>query len=68
MDLILQLVKTINSYLSDYVLIIMLIGAGLYFSIKTRFVQVRCFGEGMKQVFGKQSRPQAIKKIKIFRR
>jgi len=52
MDLILQLVKTINSYLSDYVLIIMLIGAGLYFSVKTRFVQVRCFGEGMKQVFG----------------
>lgn len=27
-------------------------GAGLYFSFKTKFVQVRCFGEGMKRVFG----------------
>ena len=52
MDLLLQIVKTINAYLSDYVLIFMLIGAGLYFSIRTKFVQVRCFGEGMKQVFG----------------
>ena len=33
-------------------LIILLIGAGLFFSIRTRFVQVRCFGEGMRKVFG----------------
>ena len=39
-------------YLSDYILIILLIGAGLFFTVKTRFVQVRCFGEGLKQVFG----------------
>ena len=52
MDLILQLVKTINTYLSDYVLIIMLVSAGLYFSIRTKFVQIRCFGEGVRQVFG----------------
>lgn len=52
MDNLLEIVKTINSYLSDYILIILLVGAGLYFSIKTRFVQVRCFGEGMKKVFG----------------
>ena len=52
METLLQLVQTINGYLSDYVLIIMLIGAGLYFSIKTRFIQVRCFGEGMRHVFG----------------
>ena len=25
---------------------------GLWYSIKTRFVQVRCFGEGMRKVFG----------------
>ena len=30
----------------------MLIAVGLWFSIKTRFVQVRCFGEGMRKVFG----------------
>lgn len=52
MDWLLEAVKTINSYLSDYVLMILLIGTGLYFTIRTKFVQVRCFGEGMKQVFG----------------
>ena len=51
-DILLPIVQTINSYLSDYVLIILLIGCGLYFSIRTKFVQVRCFGEGMKNVFG----------------
>lgn len=51
-DLLLKIVSTINVYLSDYILIIMLVGCGLYFSIRTRFVQVRCFGEGMRQVFG----------------
>ncbi|MBQ7378031.1 MAG: sodium:alanine symporter family protein, partial [Clostridia bacterium] len=39
-------------YLSDYILIILLVGVGLYFTIRTRFVQIRCFGEGMKRVFG----------------
>ncbi len=52
MDTLLSIVKTINMYLSDYILIILLIGAGLFFTVKTRFVQVRCFGEGLKQVFG----------------
>ena len=52
MDALLGIVKTINMYLSDYILIILLIGAGLYFTVRTRFVQVRCFGEGLRQVFG----------------
>ena len=52
MDVILNIFKTINAYLSDYVLIILLVGTGLFFTIRTRFVQVRCFGEGMKQTFG----------------
>lgn len=52
MDTVLKIVQTINSYLSDYILIFLLIGIGLLFTIRTRFVQVRCFGEGMKNVFG----------------
>ena len=50
--MLLGIVHKINGYLSDYVLIVLLVGAGLYFSIRTRFVQVRCFGEGMRRVFG----------------
>jgi len=52
MQTLLFYVQTINKYLSDYILIVLLLGTGIFFSIKTRFVQVRCFGEGMKKVFG----------------
>ena len=55
MDTILKIVQTINMYLADYVLIILLLGAGLYFPIRTRFVQVRCFGEGWRRFFGEFS-------------
>lgn len=51
-ETILNIVATANSYLADYILIILLVGTGLFFTIKTKFVQVRCFGEGMKKVFG----------------
>ncbi len=52
---LLPIVQTVNGYLTDYILIFLLVGCGLWFSIKTKFVQVRCFGEGMKNVFGKLS-------------
>lgn len=52
MEAVLQVVQRINFYLSDYILVFLLIGTGLYFSVRTRFVQVRCFGEGMRAVFG----------------
>ncbi len=52
MDAVLKIVQTVNLYLSDYILIILLVGCGLYFSFKTKFVQVRCFGEGWRRVFG----------------
>ncbi len=48
----LKVMTAINDYMANYVLIILLVAVGLFFSFKTRFVQVRCFGEGMKQVFG----------------
>ena len=51
-EVILNIVAKANAYLSDYILIFLLVGVGLFYSIKTRFVQVRCFGEGMKKVFG----------------
>ena len=53
MEAVLQVVQRINFYLSDYILVFLLIGTGLYFSVRTRFVQVRCFGEGMRSVFGR---------------
>ncbi|MEE1165056.1 MAG: alanine glycine permease, partial [Lachnospiraceae bacterium] len=53
--MLLSIVQTINSYLSDYVLVILLLLIGLWYSFRTRFVQVRCFGEGIRSVFGNLS-------------
>ena len=55
MDFLASLVDKINSAITDYCLVFLLIGVGLYFTIRTKFVQVRCFGEGMRNVFGKVS-------------
>ena len=52
---LLPIVQTINGYLADYVLVFLLVGAGLYFTFKTKFVQVKYFGEGMKNIFGNLS-------------
>jgi len=52
LDSLLNLVVKVNGFLTDYILIVLLVGVGLFYTIKTRFVQVRCFGEGMKKVFG----------------
>lgn len=52
MEQLLTIVQTINGYLSDYILFFLLIAIGIWYSVKTRFVQVRCFGEGMRRVFG----------------
>ena len=49
------IVSKINEYLSSYILIFLLVGVGLWYSIRTRFVQVRCFGEGMKKFFGEMN-------------
>ena len=50
-----NVVCNINTYLSSYILVFMLVGVGVWYTIKTRFVQVRCFGEGMKKTFGNLS-------------
>ena len=55
MEFLQKIVDTINTYLSDYILIIMLLGVGIFYTVRTKFVQVRCFGEGMKRLFGNMS-------------
>ena len=54
-ETLLPIVQKINGYLSDYILVALLIAIGLWYSIKTRFVQVRHFKEGWNSVFGSLS-------------
>lgn len=49
------IVVKFNEYLSSYILIFLLVAIGLWYSIKTRFIQVRYFSAGMKKVFGNLS-------------
>ena len=49
---ILSAVQTVNEYLSNYVLVFLLLGVGIWYTIKTKFVQIRCFKEGWNRVFG----------------
>lgn len=52
-----NLVTAVNDVLwNRYLLLLfLLLGSGVYFSIRTRFVQVRKFKEGMRSVFGNMS-------------
>lgn len=54
-SIIYNFVSTVNTYLSNYILVFLLIGTGLWFTIRTKFVQVRYFKEGMRRVFGNMS-------------
>lgn len=49
---VLKFVSAVNVYLSDYILVFLLVGVGMWYTIKTRFVQARYFGEGLRRVFG----------------
>lgn len=51
-DFLLPIVENINKYLGDYLIIVLLLAVGIFFTIKTRFVQIRCFGEGFRNMFG----------------
>ena len=51
---LLPLVQKANAFLADYILIFLLVGAGLWFTVKTGFVQ-RYLGQGLKSIFGNLS-------------
>lgn len=51
MEILVNIVDTVNSFLSDYVLFILLISVGVWYTIRTKFVQIRCFGEGFRRLF-----------------
>ena len=52
MDVITNLVAKGNSFLWSFLLIVLLCGTGIYYTIRLRFIQVRKFGEGWKLVCG----------------
>lgn len=56
-------INAINSFLYNRLLIILLIGAGLYFTIRTKLPQIRLFGEACRAIMEK---PEDKKKMSSF--
>ena len=52
MDSILNTVNAVNKVLWDYILLFLLCGTGIYFTVRLKFIQVRKFGEGFRRLFG----------------
>ena len=55
MEAVTEVVSRASDYLWNVILIILLCGTGIYFTIRLKFIQVRKFGEGFKLVFGNMS-------------
>jgi alanine or glycine:cation symporter, AGCS family len=52
MIIIENVVRSVNDFLWSFLLLFLLCGTGLYFTIRLRFVQVRKFKESFKKTFG----------------
>ena len=52
MEALLDLVVKANGWLWNVLLIVILCGTGIYYTIRLKFIQVRRFGEGCRLVFG----------------
>lgn len=52
MEAVTEVVSKTSDYLWNVILIILLCGTGIYFTIRLKFIQIRKFGEGFKLVFG----------------
>ena len=55
-----ELVATLNGYVWSSALIFLALGAGLFYSILTRFVQVRLFGEMIRLLFSSKESDRGI--------
>ena len=62
-----NVVSTINNIVWNPGLVVLLLLAGLYFSVRTRMVQVRCFGLMFRSLFGKRKgSDQGISSFEAF--
>ena len=52
MDMFVKLVNSANTFLWNVILILLLCGTGIYYTLRLKFVQIREFKQGLKQVFG----------------
>lgn len=66
LDGITWFVDNVNTLLWTYILIALLLGLGLYFTIRTKFVQVRLFGEMFRVITEKKDGDSGVSAFQAF--
>ncbi|MFE6169841.1 alanine/glycine:cation symporter family protein [Viridibacillus arvi] len=66
MEWISNIVDETNNVLWTYILIVLLLGAGLYFTIGTKFVQFRMFGEMFRLIMEKKEKDEGVSAFQAF--
>ncbi|EON70834.1 alanine/glycine:cation symporter family protein [Lysinibacillus sphaericus] len=66
MQWISDIVNSTNDILWTYILIVLLIAAGLYFSFGTKFVQIRLFGEMFRLIVEKREGESGVSPFQAF--
>ena len=66
MEWIENLVNETNNVLWTYILIVLLLGAGFYFTIGTKFVQFRMFGEMFRLIVEKKDKDEGVSAFQAF--
>lgn len=66
MDWIENFVNGTNDILWTYILIILLLGAGFYFTFGTKFVQFRMFGEMFRLIVEKKEKDEGVSAFQAF--
>ena len=56
----------LNDFMYTYILIFLLIGSGVYFTIRTRFVQVRRIGDALRILKEKSDNSEGSKSVSSF--
>lgn len=52
MEVLELIVAKVNGFLWDYLLLFLLVGTGIWFTLQLGFIQIRGFGEGFRRTFG----------------
>ena len=61
-----NLIDPVSKVLYTYVLIYLLVAAGIYFTIRTRFIQIRYFGRMLRQVLHSRENGDGISSFQAF--
>ncbi len=52
MEVFMEIILTVKNLLWDYILLFLLCGTGVFFTFRLKFIQIRKFKEGIKNLFG----------------